>query len=136
MATVRANAVKPLFRPIKNTELKPVALIYKTLLGKPGVLVLFTAENGTITAAWVTDFDAAITAVGTIVPSSIIKSTNRDITKGIKDASSKSVKYGRKLTLFLKKAFLPAQPGLYDSFHVLQANEKMRSGIRRDFCTR
>lgn len=129
---IRENAVKPTYKPIKNDELKPIALIYKGMLTKAGVLALFTAEDPDVDATFVTDFDTAITAVGNIVPSRTIIKTNKDITKSIKDNSKKSVKYGKKLMIFLKKAF-PTQPGLIESFPIVEANKKMRLGDTEGF---
>ena len=123
----RLSAVKAIYRPIKNSELKPVAEIYNGMLGQTGVLALFTAKDGTVNAGWVTNFGLAITAVGNIVPSKTITLTNKDITKSIRDNSKKSVKYGKVLTYYLKKAF-PTQAGLRESFRVVQVNDKMRLG--------
>lgn len=126
MAT-RVSAVKALFRPIRNSELKPIAEIYRGLITKPGVLGLFTAEDGSVNAAWVTAFTGSITAVGNIVPSRTIILLNKDITKSIKDKSKKSVKLGKVLTYYLKKAFA-GQAGLIESFRVFEVNERMRLG--------
>jgi hypothetical protein len=120
--TAKAN-----YRPIKNSEMKPIALVYKGMLTQPGVLVLFTNEDGTVDATWVTDFTASITAVGNIVPSRTIVLLNKDITKSIKENSKKSVKYGKKLTYYLDKAFV-GQSGLKASFRVIEVNDKMRLG--------
>ena len=123
----RATAVKAIYKPIKNSELKSVAEIYNGMLGKPGVLAQFTAKDAAVDGTWVTNFGLSITAVGNIVPSRTISLTNKDITKSIKDGSKLSVKYGKVLTYYLKKAF-PNQAGLIESFRVVEANKKMRNG--------
>jgi hypothetical protein len=132
MAT-RPNAVPREYQPARNSEVKPVALIYKSKLTATGVQAAFEAENSTVDAQFVLDFADSIIALDSIVTAATIRSTNRDITKGILDASKKSVKYGKKLTLFLEKAFLPAQPGLFASFPVVAANDKMREGDTEGF---
>jgi hypothetical protein len=126
MAT-RVDAVKATFRPIKNSELKPIAEIYEGLITATGVLAVFTAQDAGVNGAWVTNFGNSITAVGNIVPSKTIILLNKDITKSIKDKSKKSVKYGKVLTYFVEKAFA-GQPGLIASFRVVEVNEKMRLG--------
>ena len=123
----RESAVKPLFRPIKISELQPVAEVYKGMLTKTGVQALFTAQDGTIDATWVTNFGNSITAVESIVPTRTVILLNKDIAKGIKDGSKNCVLYGKVLTYYLKKAF-PNQPGLQQTFRVIEANEKMRRG--------
>ena len=123
----RPNAVKITYRPIKNNEVKPVALIYKGMLSASGVLTLFTAKDASVNPTWVTAFTVSIDAVGNIVPSKVIISTNKDITLSIKENSKSSVKFGKTLSYWLKKAF-PNQPGLIGSFPVVAANDKMRQG--------
>lgn len=128
----RATAVKKVYSRISNSELKPVAEFYKGKLTAAGVLALFTAKDGDVDAGWVTDFENAITAVGNVVPSRTIIQTNKDITQSIKLNSKQSVMYGKVLAYYLKKAF-SGQPGLIDSFPIVAANEKMRSGDTEGF---
>jgi hypothetical protein len=125
--TSRPITVKRTYSPINSSEMKPIGLIYKELLAAAGVLALFTAKDASVNGTWVTAFDAAITGVGNISPSKVIIKLNKDITKGIKDNSKKSVLYGKTLTYYLKKAFA-GQPGLIESFPVVAANDKMRLG--------
>jgi hypothetical protein len=128
----RPDAVKPTYRPVKNSEMKPVAEIYKELMSGTGVLADFTAKDSHVDSAWMTAFGTSITAVGNIVPSRTIIKLNKDITKSIKDNSKKSVEYGKTLSYWLKKAF-PTQPGLIETFPIFQANDKMRLGETEGF---
>src|SRR4051812_38791589 len=106
----RPEAVKPSYKPIKNSELKPVVDIYKGMVTGTGVLAEFTAKDSHVDAAWVTAFGNSITSVGNIVPSRVIIQTNKDFTRDIKLNSKKSVEYGKTLSYWLPKAF-PNQPG-------------------------
>lgn len=127
MAKERIGAVKPTYKPIKTSEVKPVGAIYMKMLTAPGVVALLGGADPIIDTMFVTHFQTAIDNVGNIVPSKVIIKTNKDITKAIKDLSKKSVKYGMTLTVYLKKAY-PNSPGKIESFPIVEANDKMRNG--------
>lgn len=128
----RPKTVIPAYRPIKTSELKPIAEVYKAMLAEPGVLALFETEDASVNASWVAAFEDSIQAVGNIVPSRVIMKTNKDLTKAIKEHSKKCVKYGKVLRYYLKKAFA-GQPGLQNTFTVVEANNKMRQGDMEGF---
>lgn len=128
----RPHEVKPVSKRVKNDEMEPLAEVYAGMLGEPGVLALFSAEDATVDGVWMAAFESAIAAVGNIVASRTIIQLNRDVTSEIRKHSKRSVKYGKVLSYFLRKAF-KGQAGLIDSFGVVRANNKMRSGDTEGF---
>ena len=128
----RLSAVKANFRPVKVSELQPVAEVYLGMLSEPGVLGLFTAVDGSVDAGWVVDFENSIDAVGKIVSSGTIRKVNGDLTRRIKMETKKCVVYGKVLRYFLRKAF-GGQAGVMESFRVQGVNRMKRLGDTEGF---
>ena len=121
--SARPNVIKPNFRPIKNEELVPLANVYKLYIEGDGELAKYTAEDPGITADWLLAFKGAITDCGLIVPSKSIIKANKDYGINIKIALKGLPKLTKRLDVFLKKTFLPDQPGVYQSFPLVACIE-------------
>ena len=123
----RTTAVKKNYS-CKNDEVRPLGLIYiKTFEDDSTELAAFTAKDPAVNATWLKQFETDNAEIKKIRPSAKIKKENSDITLNIKAACKKCVEYGSELLYWLPQAF-PDNPGTVDSFGVIEANDKMRSG--------
>lgn len=129
------TTVKAIYGQVRHSEIAPLALTFhERFTTEPTEFAPFTAYDKSVDTTWLGQFDTSIKATQRIKPASQIIREGKAITRSINDLSKTSVRLGRELTYWLKKAYQAAPPpdtdlpSFLDTFPIIAANDAMRDG--------